>query len=153
LLVVLPRAAARVQLVFARRGVMDFNEATLVALRALDTEGGASDLLLALDTRIEHLLVDEFQDTSFAQCELLERLTAGWAPGDGRTLFLVGDPMQSVYRFRDANVRLFLEARARRRLGSVALEPLTLSSNFRSQRGLVDWVNRVFPWVFPGRDE
>ncbi|HUH94481.1 MAG TPA: UvrD-helicase domain-containing protein [Casimicrobiaceae bacterium] len=153
LTVVLPRTAARLSLAFARHGVMDFNQATLVALEALASDGAPSDLLLALDARIEHLLVDEFQDTSFAQCELIGRLTAGWSAGDGRTLFLVGDPMQSIYRFRDADVRLFLEARARRRIGGVALEPLTLSSNFRAQRGLVDWLNGSFPGVLAPRDD
>jgi ATP-dependent exoDNAse (exonuclease V) beta subunit len=153
LLIVLPRAAARLRLIFARRGVMDFNEATIVALQALETEGEVSDLLLALDTRIEHLLVDEFQDTSFAQCALLAHLTAGWTSGDGRTLFLVGDPMQSIYRFRDANVRLFLDARSQRAQGSVTLEPLTLTSNFRSQRRLVEWINGVFPAVLAPRDD
>jgi len=153
LLVVLPRAAARLRLVFARRGVIDFNEGTLVALEALAADEGPSDLLLALDTRIDHLLVDEFQDTSFAQWDLVRSLTAGWTPGDGRTLFLVGDPMQSIYKFRDANVSLFLQARQRRALGDVALEPLTLASNFRSQRGLVEWINRTFPSVLPARDD
>ncbi len=153
LLEVLPRAAARLQLVFARHGAIDFSEATLVALRALTSDNGASDLLLSLDMRIEHLLVDEFQDTSLAQCDLIACLTAGWAAGDGRTLFVVGDPMQSIYRFRDANVSLFLEAQRCRRIGSVAVEPLTLSCNFRSQRALVEWVNRTFPQVLPPRDE
>ncbi|HET9762706.1 MAG TPA: UvrD-helicase domain-containing protein, partial [Casimicrobiaceae bacterium] len=153
LLAVLPRTVARLAVAFARRSVMDFNQATLVALDALASEETPSELLLALDARIEHLLIDEFQDTSFAQCELVERLTAGWTAGDERTLFLVGDPMQSIYRFRDANVRLFLEARARRRIGGVALEPLTLASNFRAQRGLVEWINRSFPRVLPPRDD
>jgi ATP-dependent helicase/nuclease subunit A len=153
LLVVLPRAAARLRLIFARHDMIDFNEATLVALEALQSEEGPSDLLLALDTRIDHLLVDEFQDTSFAQWDLVERLTAGWSPGDGRTLFLVGDPMQSIYKFRDANVSLFLEARRRQAIGDVVLEPLTLASNFRSQCGLVDWINRTFPRVLPARDD
>jgi ATP-dependent helicase/nuclease subunit A len=144
LLAVLPRVAARLQLVFAEAGAIDFSEATLIALRALETSGAPSDLLLALDARIDHLLVDEFQDTSLAQYELIEYLTAGWAPGDGRTLFLVGDPMQSIYRFRDADVSLYIEAQRRRRIGGVALEPLTLWRNFRSQYGLVDWVNRTF---------
>src|SRR5204862_445099 len=66
LLDVLPRAAARLSLVFAQRGMIDFTEATLITLRALEGEEGASEFLLSLDARIEHLLVDEFQDTSLA---------------------------------------------------------------------------------------
>ncbi len=144
LLAVLPRVAARLQLVFAQANAIDFSEATLIALRALAGNEAPSDLLLALDARIEHLLVDEFQDTSLAQWQLIGCLTAGWTTGDGRTLFLVGDPMQSIYRFRDAEVRLFLEAWQLGRSGEVALEPLTLTRNFRSQRALVEWVNRAF---------
>ena len=60
---------------------------------------------------LRHILVDEFQDTSLAQFQLLQALTVGWERGDGRTLFVVGDPMQSIYRFRDAEVGLFLRAR------------------------------------------
>lgn len=152
LLDVLPRSVARLQLVFAREAAIDFAEAMLVALAALDTDT-PSDLLLTMDMRIAHLLVDEFQDTSFAQCKLIEALTAGWEPGDGRTLFLVGDPMQSIYGFREANVGLFVAAQRDRRLGSVTLEALTLSRNFRSRPVLVDWVNRVFAHVFPERDD
>ena len=152
LLHVLPRAAAQLRLVFSRRGAIDFTEATLIALRALGTDE-PSDLLLAMDMRIGHLLVDEFQDTSFAQCELVRRLTADWADGDGRTLFLVGDPMQSIYGFREADVGLFIAAQRDRRLGSVVLEALTLSRNFRSRPELVEWVNRVFPQVLPAQDD
>jgi ATP-dependent exoDNAse (exonuclease V) beta subunit len=147
LLDVLPRVAARLELVFAESGAIDFNEATLIALRAMASSDAPSDLLLALDVRIEHLLVDEYQDTSLAQRDLIEKLTAGWTPGDGRTLFVVGDPMQSIYRFRDADVGLFLDAQRRQRIGVVALEPLTLARNFRSQRALVEWVNRIFAQV------
>ncbi|HXX84153.1 MAG TPA: UvrD-helicase domain-containing protein [Casimicrobiaceae bacterium] len=153
LLDVLPRAAARLRTVFAREGKMDFAEATLVALDALGAADDPGELLLKLDLRVEHLLVDEFQDTSFAQCDLIERLTSGWTQGDGRTLFAVGDPMQSIYRFREAEVRLFIEAQERKRIGVVAMEPLLLSRNFRSQRGLVDWVNRVFPQVLSPHDD
>jgi len=147
LLDVLPRVAARLELVFADVGSIDFNEATLIALRAMSSSDAPSELLLALDLRIEHLLVDEYQDTSLAQRDLIEKLTAGWTPGDGRTLFVVGDPMQSIYRFRDADVGLFLDAQRRQRIGGVALEPLTLARNFRSQRALVEWVNRIFARV------
>lgn len=55
--------------------------------------------LMCLDYRIKHILLDEFQDTSVTQFRLIEMLTRGWQDHDGRTFFLVGDPMQSIYRF------------------------------------------------------
>ncbi len=146
----LPLAVAELKLVFASRGEADFVEIAQGALAALGEPDAPTDLLLSLDYRIHHILVDEFQDTSFTQFELLEMLTAGWqgGGGDGRTLFLVGDPMQSIYRFREAEVGLFLRAR-QRGIGQVALTPLTLSANFRSQADIVDWVNRAFEQVMP----
>ena len=66
---------------------------------------------LLLDYRLSHILIDEFQDTASPQIQLLRKLTAGWQNGDGRSLFIVGDGMQSCYGFRDANVGLFLDAR------------------------------------------
>ncbi len=148
----MPRATAELKLVFERRGQADFVEISQAAIRALHTDEGPTDLLLALDYRIRHLLVDEFQDTSYTQEELLKRLTSGWEEGDGRTLFLVGDPMQSIYRFRQAEVGIFLAARGHG-LGSVSLEPLTLRANFRSQAGIVEWVNAAFANVMPGADD
>ena len=59
-----------------------------------------------------HILVDEFQDTSRDQYDLLRTLTQDWSSGDGRTLFLVGDPMQSIYGFRNAEVGRFSTVRA-----------------------------------------
>ena len=145
---VLPLAVAELKLVFAARGQADFVEIAQGASMALGDADAPTDLLLSLDYRIRHILVDEFQDTSFTQFELLEKLTAGWEQGDGRTLFLVGDPMQSIYRFREAEVGLFLRAR-HGGIGTVRLEPLTLSVNFRSQADIVDWVNRAFEEIMP----
>ena len=150
--VVLIRLAAELKVVFAERRTIDFVELALAAQRALGHVDAPSELLLALDRRIQHLLVDEFQDTSQSQRRLLELLTAGWQPDDGRTLFLVGDPMQSIYRFRDADMSLFLLAQ-RRGIGSVQLASLTLRENFRSAPAVVDWVNAAFARVFPPADE
>ena len=78
----------------------------------------------------------------------LRRLTYGWQPRDGRSLFCVGDAMQSIYGFRAADVSLFLHVKAHG-LGDVYLEPLQLTANFRSAPSLVHWVNRVFSKAFP----
>jgi ATP-dependent exoDNAse (exonuclease V) beta subunit len=149
---VLPLAVAELKLVFAARGQADFVEIAQGASAALGRADAPTDLLLSLDYRIHHLLVDEFQDTSFTQFELLEKLTAGWQQDDGRSLFLVGDPMQSIYRFREAEVGLFLRAR-HGGIGTVRLEPLTLSANFRSQADIVDWVNRAFGEIMPRAED
>ncbi|MBF0283030.1 MAG: UvrD-helicase domain-containing protein [Magnetococcales bacterium] len=143
------RAAGELHLAFARRNGVDFSELARRAFQALGGPDGPSDFALALDYRLRHLLVDEFQDTSVAQFELLEKLIAGWSGGeeDGRTLFLVGDPMQSIYRFREAEVGLFTRAKDHG-LGAVRLTPLELTVNFRSRPGLVAWVNRVMPDLF-----
>jgi len=153
LLDVLPQAAAQLTVTFRDAGTVDFTQATLAALGALGDEDAPSELLLKLDLRLCHLLVDEFQDTSFTQLELIRRLTAGWQPGDGRTLFAVGDPMQSIYRFRGAEVRQFVEAQTECRIGAMPVENLVLSRNFRSQAGLVEWVNAVFPHVLGRRSD
>ncbi len=152
LLSLLPLAVAQLQLVFMEHGEVDYAEVSLRALQALGTEDDPTDLNLTLDHRLQHILVDEFQDTSVNQTDLLTRLSAGWQADDGRTLFLVGDPMQSIYRFREAEVGLFLRAR-QAGLGQIALTPLTLSANFRSQAGLVRWFNDTFEQLFPHQDD
>jgi ATP-dependent exoDNAse (exonuclease V) beta subunit len=143
----LPLVAAHLRLTFDAVGAIDFVEAQIAALAALGSGDAPSELLLRLDYSIDHLLVDEFQDTSFTQIELIKRLTAGWQADDGRTLFAVGDPMQSIYRFREAEVRLFVEAQQRRAIGNVAVLPIVLSRNFRAHDGLVRWVNATFERV------
>ena len=149
---VLTLAVAELQLVFRERDRVDFAELSIRASSALGQVDAPEDLALALGHRIQHFLLDEFQDTSATQFELIEKLTAGWEPGDGRTLFLVGDPMQSIYRFRQADVSLFLRAREAG-IGAIRLEPLTLSVNFRSLPAIVEWVNQTFEWILPKNDD
>jgi ATP-dependent exoDNAse (exonuclease V) beta subunit len=148
----LSRAAAELHVEFAQAQRVDYTYVTGAARQALTENGQPTDLALRAGLALRHILVDEFQDTSLAQVQLLEMLTAGWQPGDGRTLFVVGDPMQSIYRFREAEVGLFLKARVAG-IGEVRLAPLRLLRNFRAVPALVAFTNEVFAQVFPAADE
>ena len=151
LVAVLPTAVTELRRVFRAAGVVDFVEVTRAARAALGNDDEPTDLLLALDHSVRHLLVDEFQDTSRSQWALLRQLTSGWERDDGRTVFFVGDPMQSIYAFREADVRLFLRAQHgdASMLGTLTITPLRLCTNFRSTPAIVDWVNTTFARVFP----
>lgn len=148
LIQLLPVLIAELTVVFQANASVDFTEITLAALKALGDSDTPTDLALGLDYKIHHILMDEFQDTSRSQFRLLEQLIAGWQPNDGRTLFLVGDPMQSIYRFRQAEVGLFIQAK-QKGVGTVALKPLTLTANFRSDPKIVGWINTLFKFKFP----
>lgn len=145
---ILPLLVAQLTVVFRNYGQIDLPEVAIAAQNALGCLEAPSDLALALDYKLLHILVDEFQDTSIAQYRLLEQLTAGWTIGDGKTLFLVGDPMQSIYRFRQAEVGLFLNVQ-QFGLGAIKLESLYLTANFRAAPQLVTWINSIFTKVFP----
>ncbi|MFM9834993.1 MAG: UvrD-helicase domain-containing protein [Methylophilaceae bacterium] len=145
-------AVAKLWLVFQRNNEVDFTEiASRATLALTDHFGEPTDLALKLDYQIKHLLVDEFQDTSPSQIALIQQLTAGWQTGDVRTLFCVGDPMQSIYRFRKANVSLFLEA-AEHGIGDIKLTRLPLYRNNRSHPTVVNWINSTFQTIFPNQD-
>ncbi len=149
LLKVLPVAVAELRKLFQENATTDFIEVAQGAFRAVESRG---ELFSSMNGKIKHLLVDEFQDTSVMQWRLLCGLVADWKQGDGRTLFLVGDPMQSIYRFRQAEVGLFIQAKEK---GLAGLKPksLSLKVNFRSDKKLVEWFNERFEPVFGGRDD
>ncbi len=144
-------ATAHLWTTFQAANEVDFVAIAQSASYALENERGATDLALKLDYKIAHLLVDEFQDTSPTQMRLIEQLTLGWQPDDGRTLFCVGDPMQSIYRFRKADVSLFLQA-SEFGIGQLPLTPLKLTRNNRSHPQVVDWINNTFESIFPAQD-
>lgn len=148
----LPLLVAELKIIFKENNAADFSEVAMAANQALGDIDSPTDLTLILDAKIRHLLIDEFQDTSTAQFHLLEKLTAGWQADDGRTLFLVGDPMQSIYRFREAEVGLFLKAQ-QEGLGNITLNVLTLTSNFRSTPEIIEWINHQFITVFPAQSD
>ncbi len=145
-------AATELQRLFRVHGECDHTEVAGAARHALTEDSSPTPLAERLGTTLRHILVDEFQDTSRDQYELLRTLTQDWSDGDGRTLFLVGDPMQSIYGFRNAEVGRFATVRAAG-IGLVHLEALELRRNFRSAPGIVDWCNRVFARVFPPADD
>ena len=149
---VLQAAAVQLQARFALEGRVDHTYVAGAARAALAEGGLPTDLALRTGLSVRHILVDEFQDTSVAQLELLEMLTAGWEHGDGRTLFVVGDPMQSIYQFREAEVGCFLRARDLG-IGAMRLTPLQLRRNFRSTPELIRWSNEAFGRLFPQADD
>ncbi len=148
LFLLLPILVSHLHILFSEHNEIDFTTIAQQALQALGSDDEPTDLALYLDNSIHHLLVDEFQDTSIQQYELLTRLVQGWQQGDGKTLFIVGDPMQSIYRFRQAEVGLFFRAQ-QHGLGPVVLEPLALKCNFRSTPTVIEWVNQHFATIFP----
>ncbi|MDJ0918807.1 MAG: UvrD-helicase domain-containing protein [Woeseiaceae bacterium] len=152
LLNLLQLATIELRDLFRQRAAVDYIEVAMNADVALGTPDAPGDVALLLDYRLRHILVDEMQDTSIAQYRMLRALTAGWETGDGRTLFCVGDPMQSIYRFRNAEVAQFLISR-KEGIGDVSLQSLLLQRNFRSGSELVDWFNTVFARVLSDSDD
>ena len=154
---ILPMLSAQLLLVFQRHGTVDHTQVALSALQALGDDGNPTELALRMDYQLQHLLLDEFQDTAINQYDLVTRLTRGWGehnnsnPDNPRSIMIVGDGMQSIYGFRNANVGLFLRAREEG-FNGVLLEHLNLLSNFRSEQGIVNWVNETFSQAFPARD-
>ena len=151
---VLVLAAAELDGVFREQGAVDFPAVSLAALRALGTAEAPTDLSLRIDYRLQHILVDEFQDTSSAQLALVRLLTAGWQKEDGRSIFCVGDPMQSIYGFRQAR------GQGLPRIGGGGypgggsrFEVQRLRSNFRSDPSVVEWINACFARLMPQSDD
>ena len=157
---VLRVAFVELQTVFVETGSVDFIEVAQIALRILEPQNGfPSDLAIRQADSIRHLLIDEFQDTSRNQHQLLARLIAAWPEREGRTCFCVGDPMQSIYGFREAEVELFERTRTH---GLEILDGLdaapfrfefvTLRANFRTAPSLVEDLNGRFERIFAEDD-
>ena len=150
-------AAAELKAVFADAGTVDFVEVAQIARQVLrDEDHQPSDTALAVADDIRHLLVDEFQDTSRRQHEFISALISAWPERIGRTIFVVGDPVQSIYSFRDAEAELFGRVQNRgfefREDDSFPLDPVRLTANFRTDPRLVSTVNNTFEKIFASPD-
>lgn len=140
----LPLLVAHLHLEFEEQEQTDFIYVSQQAKLALEE----SDLAMYLENQLHHLLIDEFQDTSWSQLEFIHQLTQDFEQHPYKTIFLVGDPMQSIYRFRSADVGIFLQIQQQ---GLVHLKPkaIFLKQNFRSAPEIIHNLNQQFETIFP----
>ncbi|NDZ92850.1 UvrD-helicase domain-containing protein [Streptomyces sp. SID6673] len=117
-----------------RSGQLEFHDLLVLARDVL----GNPDVAAAAHERYQRVLLDEFQDTDPLQLELAQRIVAG--RDEAGRLFTVGDPKQSIYRFRRADIAAYMAARDR----TPAADVVQLTTNFRSTRPVIDWINTVF---------
>jgi ATP-dependent helicase/nuclease subunit A len=137
----------------AARGWLDFDDLIAFTTRLLSNPGVAAWVLYRLDGGIEHILVDEAQDTSPAQWRVIEALAAEFTSGASahegeRTLFVVGDKKQSIYSFQGADVAIFDDKRDKfeRDFAAVSkpFNTTSLDYSFRSSPAILDLVDAVF---------
>ena len=136
----------------AERQLLDFDD-LIARARALLTRSSARWVLQKLDAGIDHILVDEAQDTSGAQWDILDRISSDFFAGEGqsqraRTFFAVGDEKQSIFSFQGAAPALFARKKEQfQRLAAGAdktFNPVDLTLSFRSAQGILDAVDKVF---------
>ncbi len=146
----LPEYERRKQL----RGWLDFDDLIGKARQLLNDPAVAAWVLFRLDGGIDHILVDEAQDTSPAQWDVIEKLAQEFTSGLGaregvkRTIFVVGDKKQSIYSFQGADPEAFdrMQAEFGRRLDAIGtgLQSLELEYSFRSSQAILQLVDLVF---------
>ncbi len=145
-----------------RAGLIDFPDLEHRTYDLLANSDDWQNILRAFDEHTDHLLVDEFQDTSFLQWGIIDKLTEEWRSGEGAktaagiepTIFLVGDDKQSIYLFRGAKVEVFARARKQLRdwLGADRLDEWYPDDNYRSLQSIIDFNNRLFSRLMVGRE-
>ena len=129
-----------------RHGTLQFHDQLVLARDLLQNP----EVRDRVRDRYRRILIDEFQDTDPIQLDIAELLTAAAdrpGPEPGR-LFTVGDPKQSIYRFRRADIATYLRARGDGPGASTGVEIERLSTNFRCSRSVLEWVNSVFGEIF-----
>ncbi|MCX7785944.1 MAG: UvrD-helicase domain-containing protein, partial [candidate division WOR-3 bacterium] len=136
---------------------VDFNDLELLTYKVLTAHPEWSNILYIFDEHTDHILVDEFQDTSFLQWAIITKLAEEWLSGLGAkrergirpTIFLVGDDKQSIYLFRNAHSEIFEIAKSylSSRLKSDELEIVEITDNYRSLSSIIDFTNFVFPKI------
>lgn len=140
------------------RHCLDYNDLELMAYEAISKNPEWQNVLYSFDEHTDHILVDEFQDTSMLQWKIIDKLTEEWRSGLGAkretgvnpTIFLVGDDKQSIYSFRGANVSIFKNAKKKLTewLGD-EYHFIEIKENYRSLPAIVNFVNALFERLMP----
>ncbi|MFZ6007244.1 MAG: UvrD-helicase domain-containing protein [Nitrospirota bacterium] len=140
------------------RHCLDYNDLELMAYEAISKNPEWQNVLYSFDEHTDHILVDEFQDTSMLQWKIIDKLTEEWRSGLGAkretgvnpTIFLVGDDKQSIYSFRGANVSIFKNAKKKLTewLGE-EYHFIEIKENYRSLPAIVNFVNTLFERLMP----
>lgn len=140
----LPLVERRLETRKQEHGLFDFDDMLTLVREVLVGEGG-EDLVRILRERYRFGLIDEFQDTDEVQWDIFRRLF--FESPDGHVLYLIGDPKQAIYRFRGADVHVYLEAREA--VAARGTPPVRLEQNFRSTSPVIDAYNLVFDQQAP----
>ncbi|MEO0076001.1 MAG: UvrD-helicase domain-containing protein, partial [candidate division WOR-3 bacterium] len=133
---------------------VDFADLEILAYEILTNHPEWANILFLFDEHTDHILVDEFQDTSFLQWAIISKLAEEWLSGLGAkrdrnispTLFLVGDDKQSIYLFRNAHPEIFERAKQKlsESLASDEYDYEEVTSNYRSLQAIIEFTNHVF---------
>ena len=149
---ILLRAAAELSVLFAREGKVDFSEVSARAIASLMPDNDDQAVAQRLFSVLRHIIIDEVQDINRTQYRQIELLVSEWDETMNNSLCLVGDPKQSIYRFREADVGLFLRAKEQG-IAGISLESINLTTNFRSSEVIVDFNNKVYQHLFPNKTD
>jgi len=135
---------AELKVALKGKNQIDFTEVQLLAIDVLEER----PIEVVLGHDVSHMLVDEFQDTNDLQLQFIELLINNFPNDPNKSMLVVGDSMQSIYRFRKAEIKHFINAK-RDGIGGLKLENRELEANFRSCEKIIDWCNRNMPMIFP----
>jgi len=162
LMQVFRRAILRYEDMKKKKGFLDYSDLEYITYNLLTKNPEWANILYAFDEKIDHILVDEFQDTNEFQWAIIDKLTEEWRSGLGAkrergikpTIFLVGDEKQSIFLFRGANVEVF--HRARERLGEWLGDEFCYEEsreNFRSLPAIIEFTNYIFSRVMSSEND
>ncbi|MDG2252257.1 MAG: UvrD-helicase domain-containing protein [Methylophilaceae bacterium] len=135
---------AELKIALKGKNQIDFTEVQLTAIAVLKER----PIEVVLGHDVSHIFVDEYQDTNDTQEAFLKLITNNFHYDPSKSLFIVGDSMQSIYRFRKAEVKHFINAK-RDGIGGLKLKNRELNKNFRSCEKIINWCNDYMPMIFP----